>query len=69
MNTVSPAIAIRNRLQVLKTQALDNYRQQIITLHTSDHATCAFMIGDISGITGEKIADKLIDRVIAFFLQ
>ncbi len=27
MNIVSPAIAIRNRLQALKTQALDNYRQ------------------------------------------
>ena len=43
--------------------------EQFIPIQLADHTACIVIIGDISGVLCEQVADDLIDGVIAFFIQ
>ena len=43
--------------------------EQLITIDLTDHAAGTVVIGDVGRIFGQKIANDLIDGIIAFFIQ
>ena len=51
--------------QILTHQLL----QQLVPVQLANQAAGVVVVGDIGGILGQKIADDLIDGIIALFLQ
>ena len=47
----------------------NQYLHQFITVNLADHAAGIIVVGDVGGILGQQIADDLVHRVVALFLQ
>ena len=49
--------------------ALHQLLEQFIPVKLADHTPGTVVIGDVGGILGEKVADDLVDGVVALFAQ
>ena len=55
----------KSAVQIMRYEFL----HQFITINLADEAPCVVVIGDVGRVLGKKLADDLVDWIIALFLQ
>ena len=49
--------------------AADQLLQKLVPIQLGDHTAGVVVVGDVGGVLGQQIADDLIHRIVALFLQ
>ena len=49
--------------------AADQLLQELVPIQLGDHTAGVVVVGDVGGVLSQQIADDLIHRIVALFLQ
>ena len=56
-------------LFIPKQITLHKLLKKLVTIKLADHAAGVVVIGDLSGIFCQQVADNLVNRIVTFFVQ